>query len=223
MCHNHCREVADDTGRSPMTLGRRSGSRRAPPCSRSRRARRRASRSICASTGRRSIRRRRRTSPVSTTRPRGGSAAGCGRRTRRARPCSSAPSRGSTGCTSASTRIRPTPAATRATTKRRRRVPLLPGPRAAARRDREGEARGRTAGAAARVRRRVRLGRAAARMVGRGRDAVPGGPPGRPIGNISASSHHAAPCSGHPGPSERPQRRRAAGPGALPGAETARL
>jgi len=40
-------------------------------------------------------------------------------------------------------------------------------------------------------------------------------------GTINASSHHAAPCSGHPGPPERPQRRRAAGPGALP--ETARL
>ena len=36
---------------------------------------------------------------------------------------------------------------------------------------------------------------------------------------LNTSSHHAAPYSGHPEPPERPQRRRAAGPGA----ETARL
>jgi hypothetical protein len=44
-----------------------------------------------------------------------------------------------------------------------------------------------------------------------------------PIDNINASSHHAAPYSGHPEPPERPPRRRATGPRALPGVEIARL
>jgi hypothetical protein len=46
---------------------------------------------------------------------------------------------------------------------------------------------------------------------------------GKPIGNINASSHHAAPCGGIQDPLKDPKRRRAAGPGALPGAETTRL
>jgi len=36
-----------------------------------------------------------------------------------------------------------------------------------------------------------------------------------PIGNLNASSHHAAPCRGHPGRPERRPRRRVADPGAL--------